>query len=221
MCYDCYQQFDLKKYWYWYIDIAGLGRLMRLMELMRLVPCQWGSHPDSEAYLLTMVSSHSMMIMKLAILALGNWTKKVEELHNTAKKKRLISSRIVRIKYTNPGLLWHDFTKMAVSLLILVRFQNSKFGMLRASAPISLTSLWCCARREARDDVTGLNSPKMVRFGWLKKLDPLKKAMVTNGLRYHPLHPCKVWCRSVHKLLSNFGTKNRRQTPIIVWLMTD
>ncbi len=154
--------------------------------------------------------------MKLAILALGNWTKKVEELHNTVKKKCLISSRIFWIKYTNPGSVWHDFTKMAVSSLILVRF--SKFEIWHAQGSdadqsvftIMSRATWRARWRRTRDIIDlvteavslyatwslvtvapvfsliqwlgitsqtemGLISPKIVRLGWFKKLDPLKK----------------------------------------------
>ncbi len=87
--------------------------------LIVLPPCLWSILTD---YHLIVWWSCS----KLATLALGNWTKTVEELNNTGKKKCLISSRIVRIKFTNPCSVWHDFTKMVVSSLILVRFSKFK-----------------------------------------------------------------------------------------------
>ena len=66
----------------------------------------------------------SLDIFDFYLLAPCRQTKKVEELHNTVKKKCFISSRIVRIKYTNPCSVWHDFTKLAISRLIMVRFEK-------------------------------------------------------------------------------------------------
>ncbi len=48
----------------------------------------------------------------------------MEELQNTLKKECLISSRIIRIKYTNPEGVSLHFTKLAVSRLIMVRFEK-------------------------------------------------------------------------------------------------
>ena len=76
---------------------------------------------------------------------------KVEELQNTLKKKCLIRSRIIRIKYTNPeGVLLH-FTKLAVSRLIMVRFEKFEiWHAQRFDADLGSVTITTRATRPAR-----------------------------------------------------------------------
>ena len=105
--------------------------------------------------------------------------------------------RSINLKYTNPVWAWHLFTKMAVSPLILVRFE--KFKILHAQhsgADLPKVSMTSRATRRARwrharviDLVTDLETHDVIT------MQQWRHALVEDDV-WHWDHPVWVWLSS-------------------------